>query len=122
MAEGLEVNERIGGKGVHVIAAKYMYPFHWLMTDPNNGGSEGVVHLYPLCAPTLKQHMLSPWRTLSDFQNVECFFSLSFSCARVTLIAVKRYAKGCSKATSRACHPCDNAVDSLRQMIASASL
>ena len=45
MAEGLEVNERIGGKGVHVIPAKYMYPFHWLMTDPDSGGSEGVAHL-----------------------------------------------------------------------------
>ena len=59
MAEGLEVNERIGGRGVHVIAAKYMYPFHWLMTDPDSGGSEGVPHLYPLHTPTLKGHILS---------------------------------------------------------------
>ena len=81
MAEGLEVNERIGGKGVHVIAAKYMYPFHWLMTDPNNGGSEGVVQLYPLCTFILKQDQLSPWNALSGFLNVKCFFSLSFSCA-----------------------------------------
>ena len=41
MAEGLEINERIGGKGMHVIPAKYMYPFHWLMTDPKSGGSKG---------------------------------------------------------------------------------
>ncbi|CAK0786783.1 hypothetical protein CVIRNUC_009997 [Coccomyxa viridis] len=40
MTQGLEINERLGGKGVHVIPAKYMYPFHWLMTDPDSGGSE----------------------------------------------------------------------------------
>ena len=80
MAEGLEVNERIGGKGVHVIAAKYMYPFHWLMTDPNNGGSEGVVQLYPLCTPILKQHKLSPWHTLSGFLEKKRFFSSARAC------------------------------------------
>ena len=65
MAEGLEVNERIGGRGVHVIPAKYMYPFHWLMTDPDSGGSEGVAHLYPLHTPTLKRtHPL----TLADIE------------------------------------------------------
>ena len=40
----------------------------------------------------------------------------------MTLFAVKIYAKGCPKAISRACHPCDNAVDSLMQMLTSASL
>ena len=45
MTQGLEINERLGGKGVHVIPAKYMYPFHWLMTDPDSGGSEGMALL-----------------------------------------------------------------------------
>ena len=41
IAEGLEHNEKLGGKGVHVIPAKHMYPFHWLMNDPEAGGTEG---------------------------------------------------------------------------------
>ncbi len=42
IAEGLEHNEKLGGKGVYVIPAKHMYPFHWLMNDPEAGGTEGV--------------------------------------------------------------------------------
>ena len=41
IAEGLEHNEKLGGKGVYVIPAKHMYPFHWLMNDPEAGGTEG---------------------------------------------------------------------------------
>ena len=60
MAEGLEINERIGGKGVHVIPAKYMYPFHWLMTAPKSGGSEGGAHLNCLHKPALKENTPLP--------------------------------------------------------------
>ena len=105
MAEGLEVNERIGGKGVHVIPAKYMYPFHWLMTDPDSGGSEGTVHFRSLYTPILKEHILFAWHTLSGFLNAKCSFCLSFSCAGVTLLAAKMRARGNLKAISRACSP-----------------
>ena len=38
MSEALDMTKKLGGQGVHVLPAKQMYPFHWLMTDPKWGG------------------------------------------------------------------------------------
>jgi len=62
IAEGLEVNEKLGGKGVFVIPAKHMYPFHWLMNDPEHGGtaSEATCMLIRrvLLSVCLAQHLM----------------------------------------------------------------
>jgi hypothetical protein len=69
IAEGLEHYEKLGGKGVHVIPAKQMYPFHWLMNDLEAGGSEGEDHCF------LIQACIACVRSTSSLRLSRCCYS-----------------------------------------------